>query len=394
MQTRKKDFSILGFGCMRFPKRGGRIDPYATEHLIVHAIEYGINYFDTAYIYNGSEAVLGDILKKNHLRERIHIATKMPHYLIKNMEDFESLFRTQLQRLQTDYIDNYLMHMLPDIDIWHKLEEKGIRKWIADKKEAGQIRNIGFSFHGNSEAFCELLDAYPWDFCQCQYNYMDENSQAGRKGVQHAAELGIPVVIMEPLRGGRLINGLPAEAKSLFENTLPGWKKSGRATPAEWGLSWLYNQPEVAVVLSGMNSMEMLDENIRIADESHAGMYTQQDFEVIAKARKILDAKIKVPCTGCGYCMPCPHGVDIPGCFRAYNNQAIDGHFASVKEYLMTTALRAQKSYASMCVRCGRCEALCPQSIPIRDKLEETAQHMEGAIFRGAEFFSRPMFRK
>jgi predicted aldo/keto reductase-like oxidoreductase len=139
MQTRKKDFSILGFGCMRFPKRGGRIDPYATEHLIVHAIEYGINYFDTAYIYNGSEAILGDILNKNHLREKIHIATKMPHYLIKNMEDFESLFRTQLRRLQTDYIDNYLMHMLPDIDIWHKLEEKGIRKWIADKKEAGQI---------------------------------------------------------------------------------------------------------------------------------------------------------------------------------------------------------------------------------------------------------------
>ena len=166
-------WALASLSCaMRFPKRGGRIDPYATEHLIVHAIEYGINYFDTAYIYNGSEAILGDILNKNHLREKIHIATKMPHYLIKNMEDFESLFRTQLRRLQTDYIDNYLMHMLPDIDIWHKLEEKGIRKWIADKKEAGQIRNIGFSFHGNSEAFCELLDAYPWDFCQCQYNYM------------------------------------------------------------------------------------------------------------------------------------------------------------------------------------------------------------------------------
>lgn len=394
MQTRKMDLSLLGLGCMRFPRRGGRIDPYATEHLIVHAVEHGVNYFDTAYIYNGSETMLGDILEKNHLRGKVQIATKIPHYMIRDIAALEDLFETCLRRLRTGYVDNFLMHMLPDIDIWHKLEAKGIREWIVKKKEAGQIRRIGFSFHGNSDAFCELLDAYPWDFCQCQYNYMDEFSQAGRKGVQHAASLGIPVIIMEPLRGGRLVNGIPNEAKEVFASAKPGWKKSGSATPAEWGLSWLYDQPEVSVVLSGMNSMEMLDENIRIAEEAHTGMFSDSDFAVIEKVKKIIDARIKVPCTGCGYCMPCPHGVDIPGCFRAYNNQAVDGRFSSIKEYLMTTTLRSRKSYASLCVRCGKCEKLCPQSIPIRDRLQETAEHMEGAVFHGAEFFSRRMFRK
>lgn len=399
METRKKNFSILGFGCMRLPKRGGRIDAAASEHLIMYAIRHGVNYFDTAYIYNGSEAVLGNILQNNHVREEVAIATKIPHYMIKSPDGLENLFQTSLKRLQTTYVDNFLMHMLPDIDIWNKLVNMGVPGWIEEKKKAGKIRNIGFSFHGNSNAFCEILDAYPWDFCQCQYNYMDVNSQAGRVGVKHAVALGIPVIIMEPLRGGRLINGIPKEARDYLRMHAPSWRAGkpagdADASPAEWGLSWLYNQPEVSVVLSGMNSMAMLDENIRIAEESYTGMFSDADEAVIDEVRGLIDAKVNVPCTGCGYCMPCPHGVDIPGCFRCYNDQALNGSIASTKVYLMTTAFRAQKSYASLCVRCGRCEALCPQKIPIREKLAECAQHMEGPIFHTAELFSRRMFRR
>ena len=346
----------------------------------------GVNYFDTAYIYPGSEAALGKILADNGWRDKVYIASKMPHMKIKSMEGLEKLFREQLERLRTDHIDNYLMHMLPDVQIWDKLCSLGIREWIREKKEKGQIRHIGFSYHGNTENFIRLLDAYDWDFCQVQYNYMDEHSQAGRKGVRYAAAKGIPVIIMEPLRGGRLVNNLPPKAEKLFERATP------RRSPAEWGLRWLWDQQEVSVVLSGMNSMDMVRENIRIAGAVRAGELTPEDRKLYRRVRKAINEKIKVACTGCGYCQPCPYGVDIPGAFRCYNVSYTDNWFTAMREYFMCTTLRAKPTNASLCRKCGRCEKHCPQSIPIRKELERVIKRMEGPVYKVGSRIIRKRF--
>lgn len=368
--------SIIGFGCMRFPKKGGSIDLNEAEREILYAIEHGVNYLDTAYIYGGSEEALGKILSKNKLREKINIATKLPYYLLKKPEDMEKFFQEQLRRLQTDYVDYYLMHMLPDVNTWNRLISMGMLEWIEEKKQKGQIRHIGFSYHGNSDTFIELLDAYDWEFCQIQYNYMDEFSQAGKRGLQHAHEKGIPVIIMEPLRGGRLVNDLPKKATEIFE------KAEIKRSPAEWGFRWLWNQKEVTVVLSGMNSMDMVAENIRIASEVEIGALTEKDFQMYEDVKGAINEKIKVPCTGCAYCMPCPRGVDIPGGFRCLNVSYSDGYFNGFREYFMCTTMRAKKSYASLCVECGKCESHCPQGIQIRKELKQVRRRFENPIFK------------
>lgn len=388
MEYRKDDLSILGFGCMRFPKKGGSVDMEETERELAYAIAHGVNYFDTAYIYKGNEKVLGTLAAKNHWREQIKIATKMPHYLIKSIDGLEKVFQEQLQRLQTDYVDNYLMHMLPDVHIWEKLVRMGILDWIREKKAKGQIRKIGFSYHGNSRNFIELIDAYEWEFCQVQYNYMDENSQAGRAGVEYAASKGIPVIIMEPLRGGRLVNDLPRKAVNLFEKAQP------KRSPAEWGLRWLWDQPGVSVVLSGMNSMAMLKENIRIAESVGVGELTEEDMELFDAVRAAVNEKMKVPCTGCGYCQPCPAGVDIPGSFRCYNVRYTDNFFTGMREYLMCTTFRAERTNASLCIKCGKCEGHCPQHIAIRRELGQVVKHMENPVYKIIAFFAKGMFRK
>lgn len=388
MECRKHNWSILGFGCMRFPKKGNAVDMEETERELAYAIAHGITYFDTAYIYKGNEKVLGELVEKNGWREQICIATKMPHYLIKSIDGLEKVFQEQLLRLRTDYVDNYLMHMLPDVHIWEKLIRMGILDWIQEKKEKGQIRKIGFSYHGNTENFIKLIDAYDWDFCQVQYNYMDEHSQAGRAGVEHAAAKDIPVIIMEPLRGGRLVHSLPSRAEELFKKAQPS------RTPAEWGLRWLWNQPGVSVVLSGMNSMEMLQENIRIAESVQIDELTEKDEVLFAKVRDAINEKIKVPCTGCGYCQPCPMGVDIPGAFRCYNVRYTDNFFTGMREYLMCTTFRAERTNASLCKKCGKCERHCPQNIQIRKELDQVVKHMENPVYKVIAFFAKGMFRK
>lgn len=388
MEYRKDQISILGFGCMRFPKKGGSVDLEETERQIAYAIENGVNYFDTAYIYPGIEKALGTILEKNGWRSQVKIATKMPHFLIKSVDGLEKLFQEQLSRLKTDYVDYYLMHMLPDVHIWNKLVKLGVEDWLLEKKQKGQIHRIGFSYHGNTERFLMLLDAWDWDFCQVQYNYMDEYSQAGRPGVTHAAKKGIPVIIMEPLRGGRLVYGLPPKARRLFEEAKPS------RSAAEWGLRWLWNQPEVSVVLSGMNSMEMVQENIRIAKSVRAGELTSKDEDLFYQVKKAVNEKIKVPCTGCGYCQPCPAGVDIPGIFRCYNVRYTDGWFTGMREYFMCTTLRAERSNASLCMKCGKCESHCPQNISIQKELSEAAKHMETPIYKLASLAVRRMYKK
>ena len=370
------ELSILGFGCMRFPRKGAGIDMEETEREIVRAVELGVNYFDTAYIYPGSEAALGKILEKNHIRDQVNIATKLPHYMMKKPGDMEKYFSEELKRLRTDHVDYYLMHMLTDVRTWERLKGLGIMDWLEEKKESGAIRQVGFSYHGNSDAFCRLLDAYDWDFCQIQYNYMDEHSQAGRTGLHYAAKKGIPVIIMEPLRGGKLVNNLPPRARKLF-SVYPE-----RKSPAEWAFLWLWSQPEVTCVLSGMNSIEMVRENVAAA--SGAKPLSKRDRVLLKKVAQAINAKIRVPCTGCRYCMPCPQHVDIPGTFAAYNRKYTDGTFTALTEYAMCTLMRKDTTSASKCIQCGKCERHCPQGIAIRRELRNAVKGLEGIPYKTA----------
>ena len=379
--------SVLGFGCMRFQRKGGSIDIEEAEREIMTAYRNGVNYYDTAYIYRDSEPVIGEIFERNGIRKDIHIATKLPHYLIKSMAGIEKLFQEELKRLRTDYIDYYLMHMLNDVETWNHLVEMGIGNWIAEKKKSGAIRQIGFSYHGNSEMFCKILDAYDWDFCQIQYNYLDEHSQAGRRGLQHAHAKGIPVIIMEPLRGGKLVKHLPEEAKKIFRAHQPSY------TPAQWAFRWLWDQKEVTVVLSGMNTNEMVLDNVKTASETQIGSLTEADQAMLREVVQAINAGMKVGCTGCGYCMPCPKGVDIPGTFAAWNRYYAENKFSGFREYLMCTALRKNTASASQCIGCGKCEKHCPQSIPIRDMLKGARKDLETPVYtivkKGAKLFVR-----
>ena len=339
------------------------------------AYNAGVNYYDTAYVYPGSEAALGEILERNNIRDKVNIATKLPHYLVKNVNSMEKHFAEQLKRLRTDHVDYYLMHMLTDVKTWERLKGLGVLEWLEGKKKSGAIRQIGFSYHGNSDMFCKLIDAYDWDFCQIQYNYLDENSQAGKIGLHYAAKKGIPVVIMEPLRGGKLAGLLPPKAKELFNNY------PVKRTPPEWAFRWLWNQPEVTCVLSGMNSIEMVEENVKSASEASEGEFTKEDFELIDKVIAAINENMKVGCTGCRYCMPCPKGVDIPGTFAAYNRRYSDGKFTALKEYIMCTALRKDSTAASNCIGCGKCEQHCPQHIEIRQELKNARKTLEGPVY-------------
>lgn len=390
MQYRKdrlgNDISILGYGCMRFTKKGiGSTDMEKTETELLRAIELGINYFDTAYIYPGSETSLGQILAKNNLRSKVKIATKLPQYLIRNSESIDKYFSEQLSRLQTDYIDYYLMHMLTDIDAWNTLKKIGIEEWISQKKTQGTIKQIGFSFHGDSDMFLKILDAYDWDFCQIQYNYIDEVTQAGVKGLKAAADKGIPVIIMEPLRGGKLVT-IPNDAKNVLAQSPRKW------TAPELALRWLWNQKEVSCVLSGMNSLEMIEENCRIASDVKVGEFTQEDFELTKKVKDIIQSKTKVGCTGCRYCMPCPKNVDIPSIFASYNSMYTESRVSALSDFIRVMGLRKDSAFADQCVGCGKCEQHCPQHIEIRKELKIADKKLRPWYIRIGIFFMQKFF--
>ncbi|MCR5620465.1 MAG: aldo/keto reductase [Treponema sp.] len=371
-----EQISLLGYGCMRFSSRAGGIDIDKAEAEILEAVRAGVNYFDTAYIYPGSEATLGTIVARNGLRGKIKIATKLPQYLVGSRKALDRFFDEQLFRLQTDYVDYYLMHHLTDIAAWEKLKELGITEWIAEKKKAGQIRNIGFSFHGDSEMFLKILHDYDWDICLVQYNYMDEHSQAGRAGVEECHRMGIPLVVMEPLRGGKLVNLLPEAAKKLIAGHPRNW------TSAEWAFRWLYNQEGVSCVLSGMNSLDMIWENCRVAAQAQAGELTEEDLAFINRLRQEIRAKVKVNCTACRYCMPCPKNVDIPGIFRCYNEMFTERKSAGRFEFAQTVGLRKQSAFASQCIGCGKCEQHCPQNIAIRAELKKADRALRPLPYR------------
>jgi predicted aldo/keto reductase-like oxidoreductase len=371
--------SALGYGCMRFPRNLAQIDMDKTEKLIISAVEDGVNYFDTAYVYAGSEEALGAVVHKNNLRDRIFLATKLPHAKCRRTEDFDDFFRKQLDHLHTDHIDYYLIHNLSDLKSWERLCSLGIERWIEGKKAGGQIRQLGFSFHGTYDEFLALLDAYDWDFCQIQYNYINTNYQAGAAGLKKAAEKGLAVIVMEPLLGGRLATGLPEKAVRLFKGADPS------LSPAAWALNWLWDQKEVTVVLSGMNNDQQLRENIDAAGKSYAGMLNAQERRVFESVTEAFRAAYKVPCTGCNYCMPCPQGINIPACFSAYNMRYAAGMMAGIPAYITSTGLTNPDGNhsPSACVKCGKCEQACPQHIEIRKSLETVTKRMEPLWLRG-----------
>lgn len=372
--------SVLGYGCMRFPKSSGKIDEERTKKQIIYAIEKGVNYFDTAYMYPNSETVLGNILAGGY-RDRVLIATKIPPYFVHSKKDMESILETQLKRLKTDCIDYYLIHSVSSKESWDRMKQFGAEEFLEKAKAAGKIRRIGFSYHGETHDFKRIIDDYPWEFCQIQYNYMDENVQAGREGLLYAASRGLGIVVMEPLRGGLLAGNMPPQAEKI-------WRDSGMGgSPAEWALRWVWNHPEVTVALSGMNSEEQIEENVRTAESVRPNSLTNAELKCIDQVKEALRAKIKVGCTGCGYCMPCPAGVNIPVCFSYYNDKSIYGGRGRVSIHYMgmlSGSDGGKRSYASLCKNCGKCERHCPQKLPVRKLLKEVSKEMEPFYFKPA----------
>lgn len=358
---------------MRFPRKLARIDRAKTEELLLSAVEKGVNYFDTAYIYPGSEEILGQVLEKNNLRDKIFLATKLPLISLKSRDDYEGIFAEQLSRLKTNRIDYYFMHNLSDTNLWERLRAMGIEDWICKMKKTGHIMQLGFSFHGSQCEFFSLLDAYDWDFCQIQYNYVGENYQAGAAGLRRAAAKGLPVFVMAPLLGGKLANYLPRKVLNVFKSA------DSRLSPSAWGLRWLWNQPEVTMALSGMGAIPQLDDNVAIADTATAGMLTGNEKEIYVAAAEAFSDSFKIPCTGCNYCMPCPQKINIPGVFSAYNLYYALGAYQGIRQYVSSTGLDDPgKQYSpSRCVRCGLCETHCPQHIKIIDSLELARGRLE-----------------
>jgi len=375
MQYRKDNksgnmLSVLGLGCMRFP-----FNKKETEALVLAAIDGGVNFFDTAYIYPGSEVTLGEILAKHNRRKDVFIATKLPISRCKSPADFDKYFDEQLRRLKTDYIDYYFMHSVSGYSQWKSLQDMGIEEWIVQKKATGQIRQIGFSYHGTCDDFIKILDSYPWEFTMIQYNYYGENYQAGKTGLQAAAKKGMPVFIMEPLLGGGLVTGLPKQAKDKFTKANP------KISAADWALWWLWNQPEVTVAVSGMKSTQILEANIASVDAFRP--LSQNDLAVYTDVMEIFQKSYKFYCTGCNYCLPCPVGINIPACLSAYNTSYGQGFVRGAFLYATTTAIITKKPNSPRnCNDCGKCEKICPQSIPIRAALKKVSKRFESAPLR------------
>lgn len=383
-QKNNEALSILGFGCMRLP-----LEEVKAIKLIHEAIKEGINYFDTAYIYGAgkNETLLGKALEGGY-REKVNIATKLPPYMVNSLNGAKKIFSTQLEKLKTNYIDYYLLHMLSDKSMFDKMVSLGVMDWLEEEKIKGTIKNIGFSFHGGKEDFEHIVKAYPWDFCQIQYNYIDENNQATRSGLELAYKLGMPVIIMEPLRGGKLVNDLPKDVIKAFSSY------DNCRSPAEWALRWIWNHKEVNVILSGMNSQEQLDENIKIASNAQENSLTREELEIFEEVKKIMQEKTKVPCTACGYCMPCPYGVNIPGCFSSYNEKYLIKDRNYKWKYIQALgAFSSKPAYASQCKECGKCEAHCPQKIQIRKELKIVKKEMEGPFFKPVVSVARKILK-
>jgi uncharacterized protein len=366
--------SVLGFGAMRLPVVGGNtgpadgfnpnkvIDEDETKRMIEYAVGHGVNYFDTAYPYHTgkSEVVVGKFLKPH--REKVHVVTKLPPRFAQSEADCDRLLDEQLKKLDTSYLDVYLLHGIGR-STWAQLKALKITSFLDRIQKDGRARLVGFSFHDDVKIFKEIVDSYDWAACQIQYNYYDEHHQAGKEGLTYAASKGMGVIIMEPLRGSKLVDPVPAEAQALWDTA------KVKRTAAEWALRWVWNHPEVSIALSGMSAMNQMIENVRAADEGRPNSLTQEELSLIQKVKETYASKFKVECTGCAYCIPCETGVNIPAVFAAYNDlYAFDDSEMSLMRY---NFMLPPEQRASNCAECGECEEKCPQHIPIREELKK-----------------------
>jgi predicted aldo/keto reductase-like oxidoreductase len=375
MEKTGDSLSILGFGAMRLPQKDQKIDEERAKRQIRSAIDQGVNYLDTAWPYHGgeSESFLGRALSGGY-RKRVRLATKLPSWLIRSREEMDHYLDIQLTKLATDRIDYYLLHSL-NRSFWNSLNAIGVRDFLDKTKKDGRIVNAGFSFHDTLDVFREIVDSYNWDFCQIQYNYLDTNYQAGKKGITYATSRGLGVIVMEPLRGGRLGRPSPPAVAALWETA------DRKRTPAEWAFRWVWNHPEVTVVLSGMNEEAHLAENIAIAGSAHLNSLRKSELQLIEKAAQTYRKITKVDCTDCGYCQPCPAGVLIPICFEVYNdmymyNTAAEAPFIYLRR--LHGGPNGVRGYASQCSQCGKCLEDCPQQIDIPAVLKMVAAELEG----------------
>lgn len=361
--------SILGFGTMRLPTIGdddSQVDEEKAVKMIRYAIDSGINYIDTAYPYHGgmSESVIGKALEGGY-REKVYLATKLPSWLITSREDMDRYLNEQLEKLRTDHIDFYLLHAL-NKDFWELVKKNGVFDFLNSALSEGKIRYTGFSFHDNIGLFKEIVDSYSWDLCQIQYNFMDENFQAGHEGLMYAVSKGLGVVIMEPLRGGYLVSSVPSEVKKIWDSA------EIKRSPVEWGFQYLWDYPEISVVLSGMSDLAQVKNNLEFAEKGLPNSLTQDEKKLISKVKEIYRSKTRVYCTGCHYCMPCPSGVNIPETFKFLNNAEMFDRIE--EEKLLYSGLEGK---ASNCTECGQCEEKCPQQTPIREMLKDVVNIFE-----------------
>ncbi|MGD0717162.1 MAG: aldo/keto reductase [Halobacteriota archaeon] len=372
MKKAAPDLSILGFGCMRLPlKESGQIDEDKATGMIRYAIDHGVNYIDTAYPYhNGeSEPVVGRALAEGY-RKKVHLATKLPSWLVKSREEMDKYLDEQLVRLRTNSIDFYLLHGLTQA-FWDNLSALGVTEFLDDAIADERIRCAGFSFHDNTKVFKEIVKSYDWTFAQIQYNFMDEHYQAGTKGLKYAAKKGLGIVVMEPIRGGLLARDLTGISEI--------WKKADvQHSPAEWALRWVWNHPEVTVVLSGMSAPEQVRQNVDSTKNGLPNSLTKAELTLFKNVKEELEKRIIIPCTGCKYCTPCPHGVSVPECFEYYNRGYMyEDEEQTRRIYLafLGGAMDGTPKYASLCEECGECEEKCPQSLPIRDNLKTVVKY-------------------
>lgn len=376
--------SALGYGCMRFPTKMGKIDVELAKQQVLLAIDNGVNYLDTAWFYHmgDSESFLGKHILKDGYREKVNIATKLPCFLINKTSQFEEIFEKQRKKLNVDVIDYYLLHTL-DKKTFDKMLKLGIIDFMNDLKASGKIRNMGFSFHSSYDEFEHIIDSYDWDFCQVQYNILDKNYQAGIRGIDNAHKRGMGVFIMEPLRGGSLVGMIPKEVEALYKSS------EIKRSPADWLLRWIYNHEQVTMVLSGMGEICQVEENIKTAKTSLANTLTDAENNMLLQVSQTYDRLMLVKCTGCEYCLPCPANIDIPNAFKALNNKNMFNSRLQNILYVKSVGINysgTAPTWASGCINCGKCEKACPQHIKIRDNLKIVTQQLEKPSYK---FFSK-----
>ena len=382
--------SILGYGCMRLPVRMQSINEKLAEKQILYSLDQGVNYFDTAAPYhNGkSEPFLGKVLSQNNCRNKVKIATKLPHWRAESKEDMDALLDEQLLKLKTDRIDYYLIHALNG-ELWENARRNGVIEFMDDALRKGKIINAGFSFHGLSEDFNVIVDDYDWTFCQIQYNFLDTQNQAGTAGLQYAASQDMAVMIMEPLRGGNLAKTPPPSVQKIWAGA------EQKKTPVAWSLDWIWNHPEVTLILSGMNDDDHINENLALADRARPNAFSEKEVKLVESAATEFRSVMRVGCTGCQYCMPCPAGVNIPSCFEWYNSRhAFKDKTAKLMYLFQNGGIVTDKpTLASICVQCEKCLDKCPQHLLIPDLLHEVQDDMEGLLTKPIIWLGKRMMK-